>query len=1061
MEYLKEHFDYNYYINENNLKVFKCKDSAFNHWIHIGIYENLNCNEDMEFLNNIKSIIHFIKNIGETLKYEEKKNIIVNSIKNKNNFNFDERFFIEANDLDNQINCFKYYYDKGHAQGLIFNKKQLEYYYDNLNFLEQDNKIYVEYNNKKIILHKFCKEYIYDKNQEYFLDNFNIIDNKLKNNKLCCILHIGNIEIGLEIINKLKSKLKNNNFSLIVNINIDEINHTKINILMKEIESFKNFLITTTPNFGNDISPFLIIYNYLLKNFTFEYLLKIHSKSNKNWRIKLIDCFIDKDFDNLFSLFNNNIGMMGNGQFLFDKDSCNENIISKIYEGNIEDYQFIGGTIFLTTFKILEDVIKLDIVKSLLLFPYYITNYLFYNNSLPHSFERIFSYEIYKKNKYIYGLDNFKKNIFIIFHVGNITTFNEILDEYPYICKAEKILISIHNNEFKKYILSKISTAHIITIENKGMDVGGFLKSIEYILKNKLNDKKYFYIKLHTKSDPNWRKQLITPIFENLDLLIKYPRNKPFLFGAKDCIIRNKVVNRKYIKDIIDRNNLDIYKFEKYLDEYHFLDLWFDGKTHQDLILNEKFYSYYEYLLNPKDHWKNFGKNEFHRLSNPCYIKKLGIISYFVAGTLFAFNEKFLNLLSKINLSYEYIILEGNYAVNDISRKTHAWEYLFSLLLYTNNSYVISIDNNNLITNKESKNKDKIQTILNVPINNSKIAFFLLVPEESTKFSGGYKTLLRYISWLNKIGLSCDIYFGDRWEHMETNDRGFNLLEHCDMHQLINFIKDCNELDVKMNNFYLGLRCQRNYDLIIANAWHTADPALRNKEKTKKLGYIIQDLEYLFYPDNEEIINKVKSTYKNNFNYYCLSGYLTNHFESKFDSVHKSCLGYNYQDYYDMNLDRENAILLTYYTYKPGRLPDLVEKIIKKLSASKIKCYVFPDSFKIESEYIEFVGKMNIKELNKIYNKVKIGLVFSNTNPSRIGYEMYASGLKVIEYNGDFTKYDIPDKYFTKINNDEDIDKIVKKLFASKSINSEEYKQSITIDVEKKNVINYFKNLLE
>lgn len=1059
MDFLKEHFNYDFYIQKNKFNFFKCFDSAFNHWLHIGIYDNLKCNENMEFLNNVRSIINFVKNIKTTLTYEKKKNIIINSINNSDNFNFDKNFFIQANKLDSSINTYKYYYEKGHNLGLIFNEKQLKYYYKDIKFINKSEYIYVSYKNKKILLSTFCNKYIYEKDTNFFLNNINIIDNKLKDTKLCCILHIGNIEIGLEIIAKLVYKLKTD-LCLIVNINENLIQHNKIEVLMKEIGKLKNYLITTTPNYGNDISPFLMIYNYLVNNYNFEYLFKIHTKTNKNWRIKLIDCFIDKEFNELFDLLNTNIGMIGSGQLLFDKDSCNENLISKIYGNNIEDYQFIGGTIFLTKFDILKDVLKLDIVKSLLLFPFYITNFLFYNNSLPHSFERIFCYEIYKKNKYIYGLDNFKKNVFIIFHVGNIKTFNEILEEYPAILKAEKILISIHNEEFKKNILSKIPTAIIIIIENKGMDIGGFLKSVEYIIKNKLNNKKYFYIKLHTKSDLNWRKQLINPIFKNLDLLIKYPRNKPFLFGAKECVIRNKVVNRNYIKDIINRNNLDIYKFEKFLDEYHYLDLWFDGTTHQDLILNEKFYSYYEYLLDPNTHWENYGKNEFHRLSNPCYIKKLGLISYFVAGTLFAFNEKFLNILSTINLSYEYIILEEKYAINDITRKTHAWEYFFSLLLYANNSFVISINENNLIQNKEEKNTNKIQSILNIPLNTSRIAFFLLVPEESTQFSGGYKTLLRYISWINEIGLSCDIYFGDRWEHMETNQKGYNLLEHCDMYQLINFIDNCEEMDIKMNNFYLGLRCQRNYDVIIANAWHTAEPALKNKDKTKKLGYIIQDLEYLFYPNDEDIQTKVKSTYKNEFHYYCLSGYLTNHFEKKFDNVRKSCLGYNSDDYFDMNLSRENSILLTYYTYKQGRVPSLVESIIRKLSNAKIKCYVFPCEFDIESEYVEFVGKMNIQELNKIYNKVKVGLIFSNTNPSRIGYEMYASGLKVIEYKGAFTEFDIPDNYFTKINSDENIEQIVRDLFNVTDKNSEEYKKSITKEVERNNVINYFKNLL-
>ena len=72
---------------------------------------------------------------------------------------------------------------------------------------------------------------------------------------------------------------------------------------------------------------------------------------------------------------------------------------------------------------------------------------------------------------------------------------------------------------------------------------------------------------------------------------------------------------------------------------------------------------------------------------------------------------------------------------------------------------------------------------------------------------------------------------------------------------------------------------------------------------------------------------------------------------------------------------------------------------------------------------------MNESELNTLYNKYKVGIIFSDTNPSRLGFEMYASGLQVIEYDSEFTKYDMPEKYFTKIKNEKNILDIVVKLF--------------------------------
>ena len=89
--------------------------------------------------------------------------------------------------------------------------------------------------------------------------------------------------------------------------------------------------------------------------------------------------------------------------------------------------------------------------------------------------------------------------------------------------------------------------------------------------------------------------------------------------------------------------------------------------------------------------------------------------------------------------------------------------------------------------------------------------------------------------------------------------------------------------------------------------------------------------------------------------------------------------------------------------------------------------------FKYESKHIEFLGAQKPQQLNELYNKCKVGIVFSNTNPSRLSYEMVFSGLNVIEYEGEFTKEDLNNDFFTKIKTSSDIENIVKKLF-SKSV---------------------------
>ena len=646
MEYLKNNFDYYYYLKNNNFvnNEFPNKDSALNHWIYIGIFNNLKCNNDNLFLKEEKSIIKFISNLDNTI-YEkslnEKKNILLNIVNKKNLFTFNFNFFKIANNL-NQENLYEYYINEGHGKGLIFSEKQLKIYYPDIEFEYSNNNINVVFKNSNYKLDIFCKKFIYNLDIQFFLKNFKIIFDNLKTVNLCCILHIGDIIIGLKLLNKLKNILIDN-YALVVTINNNLLEDGKIDLLYRDIKYFKNYLIVTISNYGNDISPFLIIYNYLIiNNFKFKYLFKLHTKSLDGWRYKLLKCFENKNINNLTKYLNSEIGMIGSIEYLYNYDKCNNKILEKLYDDNIKNYQFIAGTIFLTYFDMFIDILNYPITKSLLLFPYYNTNLLFYETSLPHSFERMLGFEIYKKNKYIYGLEYYNQNLFIIFHVADKNIFDLILNENKEISKIKNILITIIDPELESYILNKLVNSKILIVENKGMDIGGFLQAIKYIFNNNLYNNKYIYIKLHTKTNKEWRNQMIKPIFKNLDLIIKFPRNKPYLFGSSNNIIRNKVVNRNYIKDIIERNNLDIFKFEKFIDEYNFLDIWFNNKTDSNLFLNDKFYSYYEYILNPNYHWNNNGINEFHRVNNPCHIKSFGLITFMVAGTVFCFNNKYL-----------------------------------------------------------------------------------------------------------------------------------------------------------------------------------------------------------------------------------------------------------------------------------------------------------------------------------------------------------------------------------------------------------------------------------
>jgi len=705
------------------------------------------------------------------------------------------------------------------------------------------------------------------------------------------------------------------------------------------------------------------------------------------------------------------------------------------------------------------------------------------------------------------------KKVALIFHVGNIEIFEDICNTYKIFFSRKNLLIFIttHTEDNCKKIKSIFPDSHVEIIENKGMDIGGFLKSIEMIFNHELYPTIDCFYKIHTKTNEYWRNGLLRPLLHNFSNIEKNFINKsiPIIIGS-DVYVHgnNKPVNINYIIDIIDRNK-ETFPFTreeiiKKYDEYYFSES--DEKNiYTYLDLNSDFYKFYEEDLknystdDATAHFEKYGKNEFHRISNPCYIKKFSEKTYFVAGTIFAFNKSYMKIFEKINIKKEISILEEGYIINNIPRKTHAWEYFFGKISYLFNGYMECIDSAGTIARKtDDKNIDinmyrkinhdveklsddkviqhynefgksekraaclehlkKPQAILSNTIFKSNIAFFMLVPVDS--FSGGYRTLLNYINYLVKNGMYVDVYFGQETKSMDLfqglSNIKFNLDEILDVIKTYNVIEDYDKI-----NFFIGLNVQKDYDFIVANAWQISEAVYLNRSKSRKLIYIIQDEEALFYPNNEILQNKVIDTYKKEFDYYCLGKFMTKKFKMIFpySKIIPSTLGANLNSYFNMNLGRENSIVIAYYKGKVGRKPELIERIIELL-CDHFKLYIFPDSYtKKTSCNIINIGVKKIEELNILYNTCKLGFVMSDTNPSRLGFEMIASGLKVFEYDSKFTRIDLPDDYFFKID-----ESFLNKMFVEIVQNNlnqpyvypEEYVKSISTENELKSLLSVF-----
>lgn len=662
-------------------------------------------------------------------------------------------------------------------------------------------------------------------------------------------------------------------------------------------------------------------------------------------------------------------------------------------------------------------------------------------------------------------------NIFVSLHIGNYDIFNDMYNNYKLFFTRKNVhfFITLHKENIHciDEIKKKLTNTDIEIIENIGCDIGGFIKNCIRILKSPLYDSiEYIYI-LHTKTDNRWRKKLLDAIlleFKKNELELNY--NFPFIFGSNKYKYNNiKGINRETILNFYNRNK-DIFlkhnisselEISKYF--YDYIDDFYNDNK-KLFLLNNKFYSYIEKSLKETDpiklenHWNYHGINEYHRLQSPNLIKKNGIDNYFIAGTIFMCNKHYFDFFKNFTdekLEIEFSLLDKGYVKNYIPTNTHMWEYFFGLLTH--------ILNGDIFTDGKIKTNNKIiyykQSIINIPAN--KVIGAIFLPIVYNNCCGGYRTLLKYIEFLRINNINVDIYFGNTSTDYNTDTIGYGVNKQ-DIDEIIKITDSYNELSIGCYNYYLGLFVRRKYNFILSNAWQISEAVYKNKMHCNKLGYIIQDLEYLFY-DDHKMEKVIKDTYKNDYYYYCLSNFLSEHFKQYSTNIYRSQLCVDLNVYYNINENRENAVIIAYYKKKKGRLPQLVEKIINILIKNKIKCYIFPDCYN-KSEYTVNLKTLTPKQLNEYYNKVKVGIVFSNTNPSRLGFEMAASGLHVIEYNSEFTKYDLPDHIFTKINNETNIVNIINNLFDAEYYYDKEYIKSIDIKNELNNILNFTKQLI-
>lgn len=273
-----------------------------------------------------------------------------------------------------------------------------------------------------------------------------------------------------------------------------------------------------------------------------------------------------------------------------------------------------------------------------------------------------------------------------------------------------------------------------------------------------------------------------------------------------------------------------------------------------------------------------------------------------------------------------------------------------------------------------------------------RIAWF--VPDFN-KGSGGHRTIFQNANMLINRGYACDLY-------IETSPPRMPIEIHNKIEEWYGGFKG----DV-FNDFNLA----KDYDIVIATGWNTVEAVAKTDCKNKL--YFVQDYEPWFFPMGQEYL-EADMSYRYGLKGISIGRWLPVKLKKKYNlDVLPFSFGADLDIYHRLDdVKQENAVCFIFQPGKPRRCSDLGLKALRYVQAVKpeTKIYLYGSEKEvIVGKNIKHLGMLTPEKCNELYNKCKVGLCFSASNPSRIPFEMMAAGLPVVDFYLENNLYDFPE----------------------------------------------------
>ncbi|MBP3899222.1 hypothetical protein J6D24_00220 [Candidatus Saccharibacteria bacterium] len=261
--------------------------------------------------------------------------------------------------------------------------------------------------------------------------------------------------------------------------------------------------------------------------------------------------------------------------------------------------------------------------------------------------------------------------------------------------------------------------------------------------------------------------------------------------------------------------------------------------------------------------------------------------------------------------------------------------------------------------------------------------------------SGGHRTIIQNANALAKNGYIVDLYVEDDYvtSDIQMKNRIKELFGEC------------------LCEVHMGYEFRRPYDLAIATYSETTVEIVEHSNAKVKANFI-QDYEPWFVPMGGAHI-KMEQVYRKDLKNICIGRWLASKVSSEFGSnavkYFPFCADTNVYKKFDV--EKEPAVCFIYQPEKPRRCWELGIRalhIVKTLHPEvTIYLYGSPSDCAANFEH-QNMHILSPTECNELYNKCKVGLCLSASNPSRIPFEMMAAGLPVVDLYRENNVYDMP-----------------------------------------------------